>query len=116
MYSMKPSTCLSCGAQFEVNIISRVGLWLFLTGLFALPYLRPFLPAWVSQYWLFVVLGFLGAFFALAIGAAVTDTIKPWQFTLRDDRTVRRAVVNYGAVLSVLLYAVIFYSTKGTRG
>ena len=60
-----------------------------------------------------LVLSFLGLFVAAVLLGCWLQLLRPWQYVLRNERHVLRAIVNYGALTSFVLYAVIFYSQKG---
>ena len=113
-YAMKPIVCNSCKAKFEPNIISRIALWLFMTALFSLVFVQPNLISNLGENASFIVLFlFLGLFFLLALIGGIVELFRPWQFTLWDERVVRRSIVNFGSLASFLLYAAIFYSQRG---
>jgi hypothetical protein len=101
IYSMHPITCRACGAKFEPNIVRRVGIWGFVSGLASLGLLGPYLND---------IFKFLsGTLVVLSFVFILT----PPQFTLWDNRNVRRAIVNYGAVFSLLVIAFVNFWTKG---
>lgn len=117
LYTMKPITCNECKAEFEPNIISRVGLWLFITVLFSFVFTQRYLDELLGKDAAgFVFLSFIGLFFLSIIVGLVMEFVKPWQFSLWDPRDRRRAFINYGALISIVVYAIIFYSFRGSLG
>lgn len=114
LYAMKPTVCNSCKAEFEANIISRIGLWVFMSVLFSFSWIGNFLSqVFGKDGFLIGFLSFVGIFFGLLIFAAVMQTFQHFRpFTLWNDRNKERAIVNYGSVISLIIYAAIFYATK----
>ena len=113
LYTMKPIICNACDAKLEPNIIGRVGLWLFITVLFSFVFTQHYLNELMGKDAAGIVfLSFIGLFFLSIIVGLVMDIVKPWQFTLWNPRDRRRAFINYGAIISVVVYAIIFYSLK----
>lgn len=113
LYTMKPLTCNACNAKFEPNIISRVGLWLFISVLFSFVFTQRYMNELLGKDAAGIVfLSFIGLFFLSIIVGLVMELIKPWQFTLWDPRDRRRAFINYGVIISIVVYAIIFYSLK----
>lgn len=113
LYTMKPITCNACTAKFEPNIISRVGLWLFLTVLLSFVFTQRYLTEMFGKDAVGILfLSFIALFFISIVFGLVMDVMKPWQFTIWDNRTLRRAIVNYGAVVSMVLYGALFYSLR----
>ena len=113
LYTTKPITCNACKAMFEPNIISRIGLWLFITLLFTLVFVQRYLIKLLGKdASLTIILSFLGLFFLLVIVGAIAEFFKPWQFTIWDNRNLRRAIINYGAIASFVLYGIAFYSLR----
>ncbi len=110
LYTMKPITCNECKAKFEPNIISRVGFWLFMTVLFCFIFTRNYLIALLGKdTTLIIFLTFVGLFFLSIVVGFIMYFIKPCrQFTLWDTRSRRRAFINYGAIISIVIYAIIF--------
>ena len=113
LYTMKPITCNACHAKLEPNIIIRVGLWLFITVLFSFVFTQHYLNVLLGKDAAGIIfLSFIGLFFLSIIVGLVMELIKPWQFTLWDSRNQRRAFINYGVIISIVIYAIIFYSLK----
>lgn len=111
LYAMKPIECNGCGAKFEPNIVGRIGLWLFMSLLFLFVFTQKYLTGFLGREIFGVIfLVYLGLFFFVLVAAAVAELFRPRQFTLWSERGKLRAVVNYGSLISVIVYAIIFYS------
>lgn len=113
LYTMRPITCRECNTELEPNIISRVGLWLFITVLFSFVFTQRYLIALLGKDVAGIVfLSFVGLFFLSIVAACIADLIKPWQFRVWDSRNRLRAFINYGSIISIVVYAIIFYTLK----
>ncbi len=113
LYTMTPIVCKSCDANLELNIINRVGLWLFMTVLFSFLFTKGYIVELIGKNSAGIVfLLFIGLFVLSLIVGLVMELFKPWQFTLWDRSNRRRSFINYGAVISFLIYAILFYSVK----
>ena len=60
-----------------------------------------------------LVLLLLGSFFLAIVVGSVLEFFRPWQFVVWGERHVLRAIVNYGALISVVVCAVVFYLERG---
>ena len=113
LYSVNPFICSNCGAEFEPNIISRIGFWVFMGAIF-LPFIfMNYLVTTLGKD-LFgtIFLYFIGVFFILIIFGSIIEIYKPWQYKLRTGSNIKRKVINYGALSTIVLYFVIFYAIK----
>jgi hypothetical protein len=107
LYAMEPFVCNSCGARLETNIVTRTGLWLFMTALIVPMLAWPYLPARYHAGSLIFSIGIVGFVVLGAVIGGVVGLFRPWQFTVWDSRHRRRAAVNYGALASIVLYGAI---------
>jgi hypothetical protein len=110
LYTMQPIVCQDCRAKFEPTIVGRIGLWLFITALFLFALAHNSLNQQLGKEAvgiLFLVL--LGLFFSTIVIAAIVSLFRPHQFTLWKDQSKTRAIVNYGSIMSILVYAAFFY-------
>ena len=107
IYVMKPIECNECGAKLEHNIAHRIGLWVFMCSLFLFGLTQKFVESEVVG---LIFLVYLGLIFSVVVVGAVAELFRPRQFTLWSGRNKQRALVNYGSLISFLLYGVIFYS------
>lgn len=113
LYSMSPIQCNSCQAQFEPNIITRLGLWVFMTVLCGFVFFKEGIASVLGKNVAGVLfLSFIGLFFLLVIVGTIWHAIKPWQFTIWNEKKLLRAVVNYGSLVSFAAYAAIFYAYR----
>ena len=112
LYTMDPIVCNSCGAQFEPNMISRIGLWLFVTGLTVPVFTLPYLAEQYRPAALILAIAIPGLVVLAAIIGSVVESFHPWQFKPWDSRHLRRAVVNYGALGSFVLYGILLFKYK----
>ena len=113
LYPMSPIQCNSCQAQFEPNIINRLGLWVLMTGLFGFVFLKEGIASVLGKHMAGILfLSFIALFFILVIVGSIWHAIRPWQFTTWNERKLLRAVVNYGSLVSFAAYAAIFYAHR----
>jgi len=117
LYTMKPITCNECRAKFEPNIISRVGFWLFMTVLFSFIFTRNYLVALLGKdITLIIFLTFIGLFFLSIVVGCIMYFIKPYrQFKLWDTRSRLRTFINYGAIISIIIYAIIYLLLRNSK-
>ena len=113
LYAVKPIQCNDCGASFEHNIISRIVLWLFVSALFFFALFKDTLMMHFTKDSLGVsLLIIIGLFFALIIIGAILQVFMPWQFTLTKGASIKTKIINYGAILSMSIYILIYYVTN----
>jgi hypothetical protein len=112
LYAMDPITCNSCGALFESSMLSRIGLWLFITALSAPVVAWSFLPRAYHSLALIVGAALAGTVVLGALIGAVIERFHPWQIALWNDRPLVRAVVNYGALGTFLLFVILVFAYK----
>lgn len=113
LYAVKPMQCNDCGVLFEHNILSRIGLWLFVSTLFSLSLFKDTLMMYFTKDSIGIaLLIIIGLFFALIIIGVILQIIKPWQFTVTNGATIKTKIINYGAILSMFAYMVVYYATK----
>jgi hypothetical protein len=87
LYPMKPIQCNACQAQFEPNIIGRLGLWVFMTVLFGFVLLQDLVASVVGKNIVGILFtSFIGLFFLLVMVGAIVHFIKPWQFTIWNEK------------------------------
>ena len=113
LYAVKSMQCNDCGVLFEHSIISRVGLWLFVSALFFFSLFKDTLIMYFTKDSIGVsFLIIISLFFVLIIIGIFLQKIKSWQFTVTKGPTINTKFINYGAILSMSAYMVIYYATK----
>lgn len=93
-------------------MLSRIGLWLFIAALIAPVVALSFLPKAYHFPALIVGAALAGAVVVGALIGAVIERFHPWQFALWDDRPLVRAVVNYGALGTFLVFVILVFVYK----
>src|SRR5687767_11975758 len=83
LYAMQPFKCNSCGTEFEASMISRLGLWTFVTALSAGVLFHEFFERTVGKDASQVLaLSFLGLFFAAVLLGCGLQLFRPWQYVV----------------------------------
>ena len=115
LYTTAPIVCDKCGAKFDTHIANKLGLWLFITFIFFGVHFSEHITSAVGEdIYLSGLITLLASFFIAIIIGAIKEKIKPWCYVPWNDSISRtkRNIVNYGAILSFVAYAIIWYLSR----
>jgi len=110
LYTMSPVVCNGCKAKLEPRLSHRIILWLFFTVVVIFFCARKYLIEHLNIYVLVVLFVlWVGSFIGWGIVGAINTIRKPWYFTIWGGSDLRRSIINYGAMGSMTIYAVVYY-------
>ena len=112
MYSVQPIECEDCNELFEINVITRLGLCVYLNLFFILVIFSDKLLTYSEKETLqMLTLFYIALLFVLPLFGIVLEHYKSWQYTLYQGSHAKRKIINYGCEFSLFVFALlVFYN------